>query len=401
MKNGKPKHSITGALILYLTVIWVAYLVATYCAVSPEEREFTMVGRLLSYMPQGLLEIGYESGREVTELQAVEPKIDKDIADALERLKAKGISPLKVEELHTLFGNTEGVPKGDIPILTNVKQFYAFVDKCIKEGWDSAEFYWGIQAAEELPSEFSLRNSGEYYLTGVRIIQGKQEKAGWRYRLSLFYSDFYRILSAVNDTKKQWQWMRLTPEELVTLRKLLVLVDVAIPRKEMSEQERALSIAKLLVCCVEYHALQDKESVFYKNRNKFVVYATQWEPDAAGNIKPGKAICEGYAQTYGLCLALAGVRSIPISGIVHRKAVEETSGAKKTDPGYHAWNYVQMNDAWYHVDPTWCDVTDPAGKQGFDEKWFRRTHQEMYSMDRAWAGCFPRGFWHAGQAPLP
>lgn len=415
MKNEKKKNSVVGAMTLYLSLIWVAYLVASYCAISPEEREFTLVGRLLSYMPQDILETLSLTQKEVPKITVHKPQSDEKIKKLLMNLEKNGIKPLQVSDLKSLYGNPATVPDGDIPTLTNAYQFYAFVDHCIQRGCDSADFYWAPSEASldklpkkmrvlprewerKLPNAASLEKSARYYLTGCSINNKDNKDNKSRYNLSLFYSDFYRMLCAVNDTQTQWQWMRLTPEELEALHRLLSLVDEAILKKGMNREERSLAILNALVKRVKYHDLDDIESVFYKNRNKFVIYATQWEEGK----KPGKAICEGYAQTYGFCLALVGIHSIPISGIVRRKEVESylerTEKGDEPDPGCHAWNYVQMDDdVWYHVDPTWYDAEN--GK--FNKKWFKQTHDQVYNANRAWVGCFPKNFPYSEQAPLP
>lgn len=55
----------------------------------------------------------------------------------------------------------------------------------------------------------------------------------------------------------------------------------------------------------------------------------------------GTAVCEGYSRAYGEMLRKAGI---------------EFDYTTSTDMA-HMWNYVKIDDEWYHVDVTWDDPT--------------------------------------------
>jgi hypothetical protein len=57
-----------------------------------------------------------------------------------------------------------------------------------------------------------------------------------------------------------------------------------------------------------------------------------------------KAVCEGYTMGYRYLLNLAGIQSEELVGL-----------ANVPNPKPHAWNYLKIEDAWYHVDVTWDD----------------------------------------------
>ncbi len=68
-----------------------------------------------------------------------------------------------------------------------------------------------------------------------------------------------------------------------------------------------------------------------------------------GVMKNQTAVCDGYARTMRLLLLLSGIDCKMVSG---------TAGGES-----HAWNLVEMEDGWYHVDVTWDDpVPDVEGK---------------------------------------
>lgn len=60
---------------------------------------------------------------------------------------------------------------------------------------------------------------------------------------------------------------------------------------------------------------------------------------AEGTLLNGQAVCSGYASTFGLFMRLA---DIPC------EFVQNDS---------HAWNLVQLDGEWYHIDVTWDDPT--------------------------------------------
>lgn len=60
-----------------------------------------------------------------------------------------------------------------------------------------------------------------------------------------------------------------------------------------------------------------------------------------GVLINGVAVCQGYAYATALLLNMAGVKSIVVVG---------TAGG-----GPHAWNIVQINGQYYHLDTTWDD----------------------------------------------
>lgn len=383
----KKAHPFGKALLLYILLIIVACQIAVYWTSTPEDQDDTMIGWLISKVPNWVTDSLSLREESYTEINVICPAPDKETKKLLEALRNKGVTPLRLIDLKCSFtsGKTYKDREG-IPSLSNEQELYAYLDNCILKGADKAYFRW--TSNRSLPNTAKISNSIEYYLTGYNHRQ-IPEMGKDVYEISLLYSDFYRMLRAVNesalkDTNYQ-QWLRLTPEELEALHKALRLVNEAITRKGMSKEERALAILKKMVPLITYHELRDSKSVFYMNRNKFVIYATGW-----GAGKQGNAICEGYAQTYGFCLTLAGIKSLSISGICNR--------TNSDDYGYHAWNYVQMDDGWYHVDPTWCDNGNEI-----DFNWFKRTHKALSDKNRAWQGIhgFPKEYGFPGQADLP
>ena len=80
-----------------------------------------------------------------------------------------------------------------------------------------------------------------------------------------------------------------------------------------------------------------------------------------GTLLNGMAVCSGYASTFHLFMLLA---DIPCEYVT-----SET----------HAWNLVQLEDEWYHIDVTWDDpVPDTPGKVLYT--YFMMTDDEVGSL---------------------
>ena len=72
---------------------------------------------------------------------------------------------------------------------------------------------------------------------------------------------------------------------------------------------------------------------------------------AYGALVNSKAVCQGYALAYKLLLARVGIPVVYV----------------QSDAMNHAWNMVQMDGNWYHVDVTWDDPVYSDGTDtGFD-----------------------------------
>lgn len=67
---------------------------------------------------------------------------------------------------------------------------------------------------------------------------------------------------------------------------------------------------------------------------------------AAGALLERRAACDGYAEAFALLMEYAGISVKIVTG----QAVDE-HGKREA----HAWNLIQLNGAWYHIDCTWDD----------------------------------------------
>lgn len=91
-------------------------------------------------------------------------------------------------------------------------------------------------------------------------------------------------------------------------------------------------------------------------------------------LRTGKAVCQGYALLAYKMLNAAGLPA---------RIVEGT-----TAEGDHAWNLVQVEGRWYHLDVTWDDpVPDRGGAVNYT--YYLKTDEEMRK-DHAWTREYPR-----------
>lgn len=117
----------------------------------------------------------------------------------------------------------------------------------------------------------------------------------------------------------------------------------------MSDYEIAKALHDYLVLNVEYNKnwLEDIRNPNSKlRRGKHVVYLA---------LTDHLAVCAGYSATYKYLMDLAGVPCEYITG--------DSDGTDEmaAELGYgwsvsHAWNIVQIDGEWYHVDVTWDDL---------------------------------------------
>ncbi|PKM55416.1 MAG: hypothetical protein CVV00_03900 [Firmicutes bacterium HGW-Firmicutes-5] len=82
-----------------------------------------------------------------------------------------------------------------------------------------------------------------------------------------------------------------------------------------------------------------------------------------GALIYGDAVCQGYAEAFHYLSTMVGLETIIIQG---------TAGGQA-----HAWNLVQLEEEWYHVDVTWDDPVMPGGTQVKRYDYMNITSEQM------------------------
>ncbi|MBP2002440.1 hypothetical protein J2Z69_003513 [Paenibacillus shirakamiensis] len=90
-------------------------------------------------------------------------------------------------------------------------------------------------------------------------------------------------------------------------------------------------------------------------------------------LKTGEAVCQGYSLLTFRLLKEAGILSLIAEG---------SAGGQ-----LHAWNLIQLDGRWYHMDTTWDDpVPDQLGKVHYN--YYLRTDAQM-AKDHVWKKPVP------------
>ena len=111
--------------------------------------------------------------------------------------------------------------------------------------------------------------------------------------------------------------------------------------KGKTDIEKVEAIHDYLVLNTKY-----AEEIYYRG-NEGENTSFEVEHYAEGTLNKNLAVCSGYASTFRLLLMLQG---IPCEYVW-------------SDEGNHAWNLVQVDGKWYHVDVTWDDpIPDREGR---------------------------------------
>ena len=123
--------------------------------------------------------------------------------------------------------------------------------------------------------------------------------------------------------------------------------------KDMSNKEKIKAIHDYIINNTKY----DKD----RADKKIIKYASD---TAFGTLEEGYAICSGYADSMMLFLERLGIKNYKIAS------------------NNHVWNYVYLDNNWYHLDLTWDDPINDEGKDILDYTYFLVTDKELENLDK-------------------
>ena len=124
---------------------------------------------------------------------------------------------------------------------------------------------------------------------------------------------------------------------------------------KMSNREKIKVIHDYII----NHTKYDKD--YADNKNKKYQSNT-----AFGALEEGYAICSGYADSMMLFLEKFGIKNYKIAS------------------NNHVWNYVYIDNRWYHLDLTWDDPITDDGKDILDYTYFLITDGELEKLDKTY-----------------
>lgn len=188
--------------------------------------------------------------------------------------------------------------------------------------------------------------------------------------ISLEYKQAYKLIHAQTS---QLAKSRLNASDLKLLNTAQQIVS-QITTAQMSNYDKELAIHDYIINSTSY----DYDSLT-QNTDNDAIYT------AAGALLNHRAVCEGYSEACMLLLNLCNINSKIVYG--------------SSDTTNHAWNLVEIDNKWYHLDVTFDDplsfnndqrietlsynyfnITDEMIKQ--DHKWDRKKYPQASSMEQ-------------------
>lgn len=114
----------------------------------------------------------------------------------------------------------------------------------------------------------------------------------------------------------------------------------------------------------DYLALNNEYDMrYYSGSMPYVSYT------AYGALVNRTSVCAGYALAYERLMDQVGIPCEYVTGM--------------TTNGYHAWNIIQIDGEWYHVDMTWDDPT--PDREGYVRyKYFLKSDKAMSRDHISW-----------------
>ena len=126
-------------------------------------------------------------------------------------------------------------------------------------------------------------------------------------------------------------------------------------KNDMSDREKIKIIHDYIINHTKYDKDRaDKKVSKYKSDTAF------------GALEEGYAICSGYADSMMLFLERFGIKNYKIAS------------------NNHVWNYVFIDNNWYHLDLTWDDPVNDDGKDILDYTYFLVTDRELEKLDKTY-----------------
>lgn len=121
------------------------------------------------------------------------------------------------------------------------------------------------------------------------------------------------------------------------LRKALEDAVWEIDKNAKNDKEILMGISEFLQRNVEYDMEESNRSSRKKSKSPM-------SHNAYGALVNHKAVCDGFSSAYSLIAQYFGMRCMVIEGKSSYQSMENTG---------HAWNIIEYDNAYYHIDSTW------------------------------------------------
>lgn len=138
-----------------------------------------------------------------------------------------------------------------------------------------------------------------------------------------------------------------------------------------AKQKQAFDIAKEIIDRLIKPEMSDEEKILALHDEVINTSSYTRNKDEATDILLNhQGCCEAYANTMQLLMTLAGLPNRMVLGIAKG--------------GTHAWNLVQINGTWYHIDTTWDDPIIRGGKKQLLLHTYFLLNDQQMAYDHNW-----------------
>ncbi|MFN5060049.1 MAG: transglutaminase domain-containing protein [Chloroflexota bacterium] len=239
-----------------------------------------------------------------------------------------------------------------VPVAVRVDTPLVVINDAV-EAWQPRRYIAGMQIASATAFQEALLDAVRQRQSTFRaeVVGDEQDIA-----------DVYAII------ENYWQPRMVITLELVSI-PLNPIVEFQLnyqtidPGEQLVQQRVAEIVAELITPGMHPH---QQVRVLHDWVVLNTAYDTSFSRYGADDIlRDGMAVCNGYALLLEALLTEAGFNALFVTGTIrpeHRSDITAVGGATLTDGG-HAWNMVQLDGQWYHLDATWDDpVPDEPGR---------------------------------------
>ena len=234
---------------------------------------------------------------------------------------------------------------------------------------------------QQMPGEPDIEGATAALINGFRKMEKHIDLSPYRIEtsaaknLALEVSDFYNgnpyylsTVSSIGAVGKQAEAIHVnyqyTPEEAAEKRKQDAEEQAAVDSAIASCVTDGMSDYEIAKALHDYLALNNEYDMrYYSGSMPYVSYT------AYGALVNRTSVCAGYALAYERLMDQVGIPCEYVTGM--------------TTNGYHAWNIIQIDGEWYHVDVTWDDPT--PDREGYVRyKYFLKSDKAMSRDHVSW-----------------
>lgn len=225
---------------------------------------------------------------------------------------------------------------------------------------DEGEEFQSFSIQESL-EEAEQENKISYYLYGIlnekekvlynEILEALADRKRETVVSTLNVDELNKIFTCVMADHPElfyvdgYQFIKYSVGDVIT--KIMFYGNYVFSEDEIREYQKQLQLATEDIITEISRTPDEYEMV--KAVYEYVIFETDYDLNAENNqnilsvFLQHKSVCQGYAKAFQYLLQRVGIECTLVTG-------------KVANDG-HAWNIVKVNDAYYHVDPTWGDAS--------------------------------------------